>query len=222
MKKIISLKEADENGDAPKDASTDKDKGTVSSKIMEFLKKSLDSGSDATIASLLDNFTLGNFKEAIYGIWKSEKLDKASADALAEAQKALQSQPTYAKSKKQYQEVSSRKDDNESADVDPATCTYSAMWWSSKSEKNLLKQLQDLTASIQKNAKAQEDSMKSAAAKVKSMKVKGVGDAEMEAFGPIISNMVKDGKSAKEIENRVNELKAQVNESYRKLVWEWG
>lgn len=46
------------------------------------------------------------------------------------------------------------------------------------------------------------------------MKIEGVGDGEIDAFGPTISNMINDGKSAEEISKRVSELKTGVKESY--------
>ena len=46
------------------------------------------------------------------------------------------------------------------------------------------------------------------------MKIDGVGDEEVDAFGPIIANMVKDNKPVAEIAKKVKHLKAGVKESY--------
>lgn len=185
------------------------------SKVLEFLKNAISSGSDSAIASLLDNFTLGNFKEAIYQIYKDDKLKNASEEDLKKAETALHEVPSYEKSKKQYKGVDSRKDDNTSTEIDPVTTQYKVMWFSEKDEQNLIKQLQKLTVEIQKTAKKQEDSIKETSAKIKSMKIEGIGDKELEAYGPIISEMLKDGKSADDIKNKIDELKKSVNESYR-------
>ena len=46
------------------------------------------------------------------------------------------------------------------------------------------------------------------------MKIKNVGDEEVDAFGPIIANMIKDNKSAEEISKKVASLKAGVKEAF--------
>jgi len=47
------------------------------------------------------------------------------------------------------------------------------------------------------------------------MKISGVGDEEVDQFGPIISSMIKDGKSPKEISKKISSLKSGINESYQ-------
>lgn len=66
-------------------------------KVLGFLGKMVNSASDSLLASNLEDFTLGNFREAVCDIYKSEKLAKMSEDDLKKEAEALHSSPGYEK-----------------------------------------------------------------------------------------------------------------------------
>lgn len=182
-------------------------------KVAKFIGNMLNSASSATIASMLDNFTLGNMKEAICDIYKKKKLDSMSEDDVNTVGQELHKMPEFEKAKKQYVDSGKRTDDNTSTDIDDSSCKYSCLWYSKKKDQNVLYILNTLVTDIQKKADEQQKQIAELKFKVKSMKIDGVGDEEVEAFGPIIAGMVKDNKSAKDIAARVKKLKEGVKES---------
>ena len=188
-------------------------------KVGAFLGKMINSASSAVVASMLDNFTLGNMKEAICDIYKKKKLDSMGEDDIDVVGKELREMPEFKKSKKQYVDSGKRQDDNTSTEIDETTIQCRCAWYSKKDDQNVLKILNELVVDIQKQAKAQDDKIKELKSKVKSMKIDGVGDEEVDAFGPIIANMVKDNKPAAEIAKKVKQLKAGVKESYQQKIY---
>lgn len=66
-------------------------------KVLGFLGKMVSSASDSLLASNLEDFTLGNFREAVCDIYKSKKLAKMSEDDLKKEAEALHSSPGYEK-----------------------------------------------------------------------------------------------------------------------------
>lgn len=190
----------------------DEKKQGIFRKVLGVLGKMLNTASDSLLATNLEDFTLGNFREAVTEIYK-KKLSKMSDEDLQKEADALHSSPGYDKADKKSK-LDSRKDDNTNTEIDESSCTYKCQFYSTKDEDNLLKQLNTLTTEIQKQAASMAEAKKKLAAEIKSKKIEGIGDGEIDAFGPTISNMLKDGKSPEEISMKVLELKSGVKESY--------
>lgn len=86
------------DGDVDKAASgMDKKQKCKLMKVLGFLGKMVNSASDSLLASNLEDFTLGNFREAVCDIYKSKKLAKMSEDDLKKEAEALHSSPGYEK-----------------------------------------------------------------------------------------------------------------------------
>ena len=186
-------------------------------KVCAFLGKMLNSASDSLIASNLDDFTLGNFKEAVCEIYKKQKLSKMSESDLEKEAETLHNSPGYDKADKKSK-LSSRKDDNTNTEIDEKSTTYKCMFWSKNPQENLLKQLETLTIEIQKKAKSLSDSKNELKSEIKSKKIEGVSDGEIDAFGPMIKQMIDAGKSPEEISKKVSEMKTGVKESYDRKI----
>jgi len=92
------------------------------------------------------------------------------------------------------------------------------MFWSKNPQENLLKQLETLTIEIQKKAKSLSDSKNELKSEIKSKKIEGVSDGEIDAFGPMIKQMIDAGKSPEEISKKVSEMKTGVKESYDRKI----
>ena len=200
------------------EAKKDGKNGKMYLKVAAALGKMLNSASSSMLGSMLDNFTLGNMKEAICDIYK-KKLESMSEDDVDKVGKELREMPEFQKAKKQYVDSGKRQDDNTNAEIDETTIECRCAWYSKKNDQNLLKILNELVIDIQKQAKSQDDQIKELKAKVKSMKIDGVGDEEVDAFGPVIANMIKDKKSSEEIAKKVKSLKGEVKESYEGKIY---
>lgn len=201
---------------AAKEAGLDEKKKGWFIRSMSFLGKMLNSAADSQIASNLDDFTLGNFREIVCDIYK-KKLSKMSEDELAKEQETLHKFPGFEKAAKNA-DLSSRKDDNENTEIDESSATCNCLFWSKDPKENLLKQLSDLTVEIQKEADKLAKSKEKLKQEVKSKNIKGVEDGDIDAFGPMIKKMIDDGKSADEISNEVSKMKTGVKESFNRKI----
>lgn len=188
-------------------------------KVKSFLIKMISSGSDAAIASLLDNFSLGNFREAVCDIYKRKTLNDSSSKEIKEISDKLHETPEFKKFNKQYREVASRKDDNTSTEIDPDTVKYSALFYDSDPEKNMLKQLEQVVTEIQKSAVESQKHLEEVKKFVSSKKLnEKITEDDITAFGPFIYSDIKANKSPDDIVKHVEELRSGVKESFeRKL-----
>lgn len=189
-------------------------------KILEFIKQAASSGSDATIASMLDNLTLGNFKDALCDVFKNKILNNKSEAELQEIDNQLNKLPAFEKAQK-YQKLDDRKDTNTNTDIDPNSTSYEVLFYSNKPENNIIGILTNLATDIQKQAHNELKELEETKAKIKSLNIKGVGDSEVEAFGPIIAQMIKDGKTKDEISKEITKLTTQVSESYKSKLFDF-
>lgn len=201
---------------AAKEAGLDEKKKGWFIKSMSFLGKMLNSAADSQIASNLEDFTLGNFREIVCDIYK-KKLSKMSEDELTKEQETLHKFPGFEKAAKNA-DLSSRKDDNENTEIDESSAKCNCLFWSKDPNENLLKQLSNLTIDIQKEADKLAKSKEKVKQEIKSKNISGVGDAEIDAFGPMIKKMIDDGKSADEISNEVSKMKTGVKESFDRKI----
>lgn len=215
---IKAIKDAgiDTNEFEKKLSGLDDKQQTKFKKVCAFLGKMLSSASDSLIASNLDDFTLGNFKEAVCDIYK-KKLLKMSEPELEKEAETLHNSPGYDKADKKSK-LSSRKDDNTNTEIDEKSTTYKCLFWSKNPQENLLKQLETLTIEIQKKAKSLSDSKNQLKTEIKNKKIEGIEDGEIEAFGPMIKQMIDAGKSPEEISKKVSEMKTGVKESYDRKI----
>lgn len=219
-----SNKKVDKSSDKKEKSNTTTDSENMSeeekkNKILEFIKQAASSGSDATIASLLDNLTLGNFKEALCDVFKNKILSQKSESEIQEIDNQLNKLPAFEKAQK-YQKLDDRKDTNTSTDIDPNSTSYDVLFYSNKPENNIVGILTNLATDIQKQAHNELKELEETKAKIKSLNIKGVGDSEVEAFGPIIAQMIKDGKSKDEISKEITKLTTQVSESYKSKLFD--
>lgn len=213
-----SLKEA---GIDPKDleaqsSGLNDEQKSKSKKVLAFLAKMINSASDSLIASNLDDFTLGNFREAVCDIYK-KKLDKMSEEELKNEAKTLHDSPEFAKGQKEADRAS-RKDDNKNTEIDESSAKYKILFYSPNEKENLLKQLENISIEIQKKAKEFTDQREKLKSEIKSKKIDGVGDPEIDAFGPMLKNLIDSGKSSEEIAKKVAEMKAGIKESYDRKI----
>lgn len=185
----------------------------IKEKITAFIKQACASGSDAVIASTIDNLTLGNFREALCEIAKEQYFDKMSEKDLEVTYQKLQSSPSFIKAKRE-KDFSNRKDDNTNTEIDESSVKTNIIFYSKNDDQNLLKTLNDVVIEIQKAADKEQKEREELESKVQSMKLKNVGDAEIEGFGPVIYEMIKGGKSKEEIEKYIEETRKVVKESY--------
>ncbi len=100
--------------------------------VLKFIGNMANSTSNAMLASTLDNFTLGNMKEALCDIYK-KKLDGMGEDEVNKVGHELRKLPEYQRAKKQYVDSAQRKDDA-AADAEPLdeTCRYMCMFYGKK------------------------------------------------------------------------------------------
>lgn len=205
-----------EEEEKPYDQMNDEEK---EGKVKSFLIKMISSGSDAAIASLLDNFSLGNFREAICDIYKRKTLNDSSSKEIKEISDKLHETPEFKQFNKQYKEVASRKDDNTSTEIDPDTVKYSALFYDSDPEKNMLKQLEQVVTEIQKSAVESQKHLEEVKNFVSSKKLnEKITEDDITAFGPFIYKDIKANKSPDAIVKHVEELRSGVKESFeRKL-----
>lgn len=185
----------------------------IKEKLSAFIKMACDSGSDAMIASTIDNLTLGNFREALCEIAKEQYFDKMSEKDLEATYQKLQSSPSFIKAKRE-KDFSNRKDDNTNTEIDESSVKTNIIFYSKNDDKNLLKTINDVVIGIQKAADKEQKEKEELESKIQSMKLKNVGEAEIEGFGPIIYEMIQNGKSKEEIEKYIEETRKVVKESY--------
>jgi hypothetical protein len=214
-----SNKESDkskENNTKPEQMSDEEKKN----KILEFIKQAAASGSDAMIASTLDNLTLGNFREALCDIFKDKFLKGKSEAEIQDINKKLTELPAYKKAEK-YQANDNRKDENTSTDIDESSVKCNAMFYSNKKDDNIVDILKKLSVDIQKQAHENQKALEDTKAKVKKLGLANVTDSEVDAFGPIIAKMIADGKSKEEISKEVDKLKGEIKESFDNRIREF-
>lgn len=220
----IGINEADETLGLDMDDMLSKSKDGIIKKVGEktwgvvkaigkALGKAVQSYAADKAGDLIDELLLGQFKDSMVDIYKSEKLDKMSDDDAQKVYADLAKDDPKFKRGEERSNLSSRKDENASTEVDESTATFSALWYSNKKDENLGKQLSELVTEIQQNAKDTEKQQKELASKLKSMKVK-VTDEDFANYGPMLAKAVADGNSAEEISNNLKKLKGEVKESY--------
>lgn len=210
-KHINSIYEKDGEASKKDDAKTQDDAKKKESKIVKFITDAFNNYAADKAGDLLDELFLGNFKDAVIDIYKSQKASKMSEEELSKAMSDLKELPAY-KRGKDYAELDNRKDDNTSAEVDKTTVKMWAMWKSKDKEADLGKTMSQIVADFQKSAQETEKQKKDLASKLKSMKVK-ITDAEFDQFGPMLQKVVEEG-DAKAVQKKIDELKGQLKESF--------
>lgn len=206
-----SIYEKDDEASKEDNAKTQDDANKKESKIVKFITDAFNNYAADKAGDLLDELFLGNFKDAVIDIYKSQKASKMSEEDLSKAMSDLKELPAY-KRGKDYAELDNRKDDNTSTDVDETTVKMWAMWKSKDKEADIGKTMNQIVADFQKSAQETENQKKELASKLKQMKIK-ITDEEFNQFGPMLQKVVEEG-DAKAVQKKVDELKSQLKESF--------
>lgn len=210
MKKRSFIREDDEPAEK---AQGDDEK---ESKLKRFIINVFKNYAADKAGDLLDELFLGNFKDAVIDVFKQRKASKMSGDELAAAMQELKNLPAY-KRGKEYAELDSRRDSNENSEIDQTSVMMWALWKSKDKEADVGRVLSGLVADFQKSAKETEKQKNELAAKLKSMKIK-ITDEEFNQFGPMLQKTVEEG-DPKAVQQKVDELRKQLKESFRRAQW---
>ena len=209
MINIDLASEIEDNPELKKDSKLKKAVSTVWKAASGIFKKTV----GTKVGDLIDEMLLGQFKDALLEIYKKEKLDSLDEDGLKAELEELQKDSSF-KQGTEKTALSSRKDDNESTDVDEKSCKYQAIWISKDKEQNVAKILSDVVADIQKQAQKLQEEHKQLVKTLKSMKIKGLTDDDISNFGPALKQLVDQKKSAEEIAVQLEKLRKEVKESF--------
>ena len=209
---MMIYEEAENEKEAKKDGSNENnEQGNDESKLKKIIVDAFKNFAADKAGDLLDELFLGNFKDSVIDIYKSDKASKMSEDDLNSTMAELEKFSGY-KRGKDYAELDSRKDDNASTDIDGSSVKVWAMWKSKDKEADLGKTISQLVADFQKSAQETEKQKKELAGKLKQMKIK-ISDEEFDQFGPMLQKVVEEG-DAKAVQKKVDELKSQLKESF--------
>ena len=203
--------EKDDEASKKDDPKTQDDAKKKESKIVKFITDAFNNYAADKAGDLLDELFLGNFKDAVIDIYKSQKASKMSEEDLSKAMSDLKELPAY-KRGKDYAELDNRKDDNTSTDIDETSVKMWAIWKSKDKEADLGKTMSQIVADFQKSAQETEKQKKELASKLKQMKIK-ITDEEFDQFGPMLQKVVEEG-DAKAVQKKVDELRSQLKESF--------
>ena len=225
------LAEADEKIDSKKAEEIEKslDKaadGEKDGKVKKALKavgkmlgKILKSYATNKCCDLIDEMLLGQFKDAVIKIYQDENLGKMSDEEAAKALEEMQKDSKF-KAGSDNSKLDSRKDDEESTDMDPKTCEFDILWYEPDKEQSIAAILNDLTVKIQEQAKKTQDEQKELVSKIKEMKL-DLKDEDVANFGPAIKTMIGNGMKAEDIMKEVKKMKGEVKESCARLKQEY-
>lgn len=183
----------------------------IAKAVLDAMKKALENFAADKAGDLIDELLLGQFKDSLIDIYKKEKLDSLSEEDAQSELAELQKNSKFKQGEERSQ-LDSRRDENISSEVDPASEKFSVLWYDKDKDANVGKQLNDLVIEIQKTAKKMEDDYKDLGSKLKILKVDATDD-DVKNFGPVLKSLVDKKASKDEIEKKLKKLKAGVTES---------
>ena len=114
MNKRAALHEED------RPAGEDSGKSKQESKLKKLIVGIFNNYAAEKAGDLINELMLGNFKEAVIDVFKSQKASSMSEEDINKAMSELKELPAY-KRDKAYAELDSRKDDNTKTDIDEAS-----------------------------------------------------------------------------------------------------
>lgn len=204
------------------DKTTDKDPKNDKSKNDSVVKKAGEYILNATkkyaltkTIKIMDEFFLGQVKDAILDIFGKQKLDSLDEDGLKKMEQDLLDSDEYKKNADNVN-ADSRQDKNKDFEVDPLTEQFQLMWYTGDKSGDIKQIMSNLTATIQKQAKEVENQLKDIKSRLQKMKIKDISDDDISKYGTVLKQMLDDKKSAKEIQNKLQQLKKEVNEAVQK------
>lgn len=172
--------------------------------------------------NLLDELFVGNFKDAVIGVYEREmKAELDSDEKAADALEKLKGSDDYKKAQKS-KELDSRKDTETSTDIDRDSARFTAMWYSSDKDQNVGVQLSELVKQIQAAGKKLQDDTETIKSELKKAKI-DLSDEEIANYGPALAKLVADKTSPEDMKKAVDAMKKNISESMRaKILKECG